>query len=129
MVGHMLVDCRRVMIHAARLARREIANRRGKPRVDDEMRRAHQRRHEPAGHFVLTLGAGLEALQVLLDAVFDSLVVTGLEMQTVVIAAGAPVAAEQSLVADEKYRHRDRLGTDSRPFEAQPGVRRGGPAL
>ena len=38
----------------------------------------------------------------------DSLVVAGLEMQAVIIAAGAPVAAEQRVGADEKNRDRDR---------------------
>src|SRR5207344_925003 len=109
MVGNMFIDCRGVAIDAASLASRKVADGRGKTGVGDKMRRTHQRRHEASGHLVLALGAGLEALQLLLDAVLDSLVVARLEMQTVIVAAGTPVAAEQGIVAHEEYGHRDAL--------------------
>src|SRR5271170_6533275 len=50
MIGHVLVDGGSVAVDAARLACGKLANGRGKARVDDEMRRTHQRRHETPGH-------------------------------------------------------------------------------
>src|SRR5271170_4780222 len=101
----MLIHGRSVMIHAARLAPRKVANSRRKTRVCDEMRRARQGRDESPRHLVLALRARLEALQLVFDAILDSLVVAGLEMQAVVVAAGAPVAAEQCVLAHEEYCH------------------------
>ena len=63
---------------------------------------------EAARHLVLALGAGFEPLQALGDAIVDALVVAGLEMQAVIVAARAPVAPEQGVLADEEDRHRDR---------------------
>src|SRR5271156_6048682 len=68
---------------------------------------------------MLTLSPGLEALQPLLDAIFDPLVVAGLEMQAMEIAAGAPVAAIQSLTADKEDGDRDRLRGNTRDLEHQ----------
>ncbi len=96
-VGHVALDRRGVMIHAAGLAPGVVANGRGKSRVGDEMRRARQSRNESSRHLVLALRSRLEALQLLLDAILDALVVAGLEMQAVIVAAGAPVAAVQGV--------------------------------
>src|SRR5580692_1211550 len=93
-VGHMLIDGRGVVVHAAGLTQGKVANGRGKSLVRNEMRRARQSRYKSARHLVLALRARLEALQLVLDAILDSLVVAGLEMQAMVVAAGAPVAAE-----------------------------------
>ena len=46
-----------------------------------------------AAYLVFALRAGLEQLQSLLDAVVDSLVIAGLEVQCVVMTIAAPVAA------------------------------------
>src|ERR1700716_1047143 len=113
MVGYMLVHRGRVSVHAASLARRKVANRRGEPLIGEEMRRTHHGRHESPRHLVLALRSRFEALQFMLDAVFDALVVAGLEMQAVVVAAGAPVAAEQGIVAHEKYGYGDGFAADS----------------
>ncbi len=104
----MLVDGGGVMVDAARLPRREITDGGGKALVGDVMRGARHGRHEAAGYLVLALRAGLEACESVLDAVFDALVVAGLEMQAVVVAAGAPVAAVQRILAHEEDRERDR---------------------
>src|ERR1700691_5978986 len=117
MVGHMLIDRRRVAFHPPSLAGREFAKRRRKAWVGDEMCRTHHRGHETPGHLVLALGARFEALQFPLDAVFDALVVAGLEMQAVIVAPRAPIAAEQGIVTHEKYRDRDGLPAHSRHFE------------
>ena len=90
----MFIDGGGVVVHAAGLAQRKIADGRGKSLVRNEMRRARQSRYKSPRHLVLALRARLEALQLVLDAILDSLVVAGLEMQAVVIAAGPPVAAE-----------------------------------
>src|SRR3984885_6703993 len=116
MVGHMLIDRRRVTVHPSCLPRRKVANGRGKPWIGDEMRRTHHRGHETSRHLVLALGARLEALQFPVDAVFDALVVAGLEMQAVIVASRAPIAAKQGIVTDEKYRDGDGLPADPRQF-------------
>src|SRR5258707_8948027 len=83
------------------------------------MGRMRQRRNEAPRDLVFTLGARLEALQLLLDAIFDALVVAGLEVQAVKIAARAPIAAVQGFATDEKYGHGDRFGTYSRDLQHQ----------
>src|SRR5277367_770768 len=91
-VWNVLVHGRRVIVDTARLAGRKFANGGGKPLILHVVRRTRERRHEAARHLVFALRAGLESLQFLLDAVIDALVVAGLEMQAVVVAARAPVA-------------------------------------
>src|SRR5271166_3145233 len=102
MVGYMLADGGRILFDATGLARRKVADRGREARVGDPMRGAGQRRHEAARHFVLSLRARLEALQLVFDAIFDALVITGFEMQAVIVAAGTPVAAVKGVGADEE---------------------------
>src|SRR5580704_7339604 len=117
MVGYVALDGGGVTIDAARLARSEVADGVRKAGVGDEMRRAHQGRHEAPRHLVLALSPRLEALQFPLDAVFDPLVVAGLEVQAVKIAAGTPVAAVQGIGADEEYGDGNRLLPHTRNFQ------------
>src|ERR1700678_788152 len=104
MIGHVLVDGRRIIVHPSCLPGRKVANGCGKAWIGDEMRRTHHRGHETSRHLVLALGTRFEALQFPVDAVFDALVVAGLEMQAVIVASRAPIAAKQGIVTDEKYR-------------------------
>src|ERR1700679_143721 len=117
MVGHMLIDRRRVTVHPSCLPRRKVANGRGKPWIGDEMRRAHHRGHENSRHLLLALGARLAALQFSVDAVFVALVVAGLAMRAVEVASAAPLAAEEGIVSHEKYRDRDGLPAHPCHFE------------
>src|ERR1039457_4635577 len=66
---------------------------------------------------MLPLGAGLEALQAMLDAIVDALVVTGLKMQAVIVRLGAPIAAVERIVGPQKYRCGDRLARAHREFD------------
>src|SRR5271169_5434632 len=116
-IRHVALYRRGVVIDAAGLASGEIANGRGKSLVGDEMRRTRQSRHESTRYLVFALRTRLEALQIVVDAILNSLVVAGLEMQAVVVAAGAPVAAEQGVVAHEKNRHGDRFAADTRHLQ------------
>jgi hypothetical protein len=56
---------------------------------------------------VLPLRAGLETCKSLRDAVVDTLVVTGLEVQCIVVRVAAPVAAVKRLVTFLKDRGRN----------------------
>src|ERR1700683_5549951 len=107
----MLLNRGGVLAHPLLLARGEFADRRGKPLIADEVRGAHQSRHESSRHLVLTLRSRLESRELVFDAVLDPLVVAGLEMQAVIIAAGAPVAAKQRILAEEEYGDGDRVRT------------------
>src|SRR5262249_2760414 len=73
-------------------------------RIGDVMCRPGDRGLEAAAHLVLTLGAGLEALDAPLDTELDTLVIAGLEVQAVVVGRRAPVASEERLCAGEKDR-------------------------
>src|SRR5579871_999344 len=75
------------------------------------------RGYESPRDLVLPLSAGFEALQSLLDAVLDALVVAGFEMQAVKIAAGSPIASVQRLAADKENGHRDRFRADARDLQ------------
>jgi hypothetical protein len=68
------------------------------------MRRGRDRRYEAAWHLVLALGSRFEALQTVLDAVFDALVVAGLEVQAVVIAARMSRSGRQRPMRLKKSR-------------------------
>ena len=50
---------------------------------------------------VLALGAGFHGLQAALDREIDRLIITGLEMQVLVVLDAAPVPAVQRLGADQ----------------------------
>src|SRR5579863_4429163 len=56
---------------------------------------------EATTDLVLALGAGVEMLQALADAVFDALVVAGLEMQAVELLFRAPVATVECVAASK----------------------------
>src|SRR5688572_566110 len=53
------------------------------------------RRHETAQQLVLALGAGFESLESRPDAMLDAAVVAQFEVQAVMVAGSAPVAAVQ----------------------------------
>ena len=63
------------------------------------MRRIGGDRQVAAGELVLALGAGLDALELVVDGEVDGLVVAELEMQERVVLDGAPVAAEQRVAS------------------------------
>jgi len=107
MVWNVFIDLSSVTIYAPGFAHRKVANRCGKSHVDDVMSRTRQCGHKASRHLVLALRTGFEPLQLMLDAVFDALVITGFEMQAVEIASGSPIAAEQGVLAHEEDRHRD----------------------
>src|SRR5690606_3450162 len=71
--------------------------RRAEAIVGDPVPAAHRRGQEAASDLVLTLGAGLEPAQPLAQAVFDALVVAGLEVQAGQLPRGAPVAAVEGV--------------------------------
>ena len=57
--------------------------------------------HKPPGDFMFALGAGLEILKLMLDAVVDSRVITDFKMKAVVVPVAAPVSAIKGIVAFE----------------------------
>ena len=67
-------------------------------------------RSEPAADLVFALRARLEKLESLFDAIVDTLVVAGLEVQSVVVAVAAPVTAVQRVGTLVEYGGRNRLG-------------------
>ena len=77
-------------------------------RVGDEVPAAHQRGQETARDLVAALRTGLEASEPLAQAVFDALVVAGLEMQAGVELRGAPITAMQRVPAAQAERAGDR---------------------
>src|SRR5690606_30262914 len=77
--------------------------------VCDPVAAVNQGRQEAACEFVFALGAGLEAGQSLAQAVFDALVVAGLEMQPRDRLAAAPVAAIEGVATAQADRAGDRL--------------------
>src|SRR3984893_12476145 len=117
MIGHMLVHRGGVVVDTARLALCIIPNRRGESRVCDVMRRMSHGMNESSWNFVLSLRAWLEPLQLLVDAILNSLVVASLEMQAVKVAPGSPITAVQRLGTHKEHGHRDRLRTDARHLE------------
>src|SRR5260370_11785617 len=109
MVGNMFVHCGGVMIDSASLALRKVANGGRETRIDDVVHGMGERRNETSRHLVLSLRSRLEALQPVFNAVLDPLVVAGLEVQAVKIAACSPISAEQGVLSHEENGHRDRL--------------------
>src|SRR5262249_34546236 len=83
------------------LALEEILDRAPQRRIDDVMRRIGRRRQIAARNFVLALGAGLDAGELVLDGVLDGLIIAELEVQERVVLACAPMAAEQRVRANE----------------------------
>ena len=78
-----------------------------KTRVGDPVRGKSPGRHETAGNLVLTLGAGFEACEPMLDAVLDAGVITDFKMQAVVILITTPVPSIQGVIAFKTDRSRD----------------------
>ena len=66
---------------------------------------------EAALNLVLTLRARVKEREPILDAVFDTLVITSLKMQAVVLSEGSPVTAVQSRFIFEVERARNRCGS------------------
>src|SRR5688500_15966041 len=54
-------------------------------RIHDPVQGPSGRRGETPGYLVFTLGAGFETADAAFDAIFDALVVAGLEMQAVML--------------------------------------------
>ncbi len=71
------------------------------------MGRVGRDRQIAAGQLVLALGAGLDALELVLDGVFDGLIVAELEVQERVVLGRAPVASEQRVRAAKVDGARD----------------------
>ena len=103
-VGDVRLHLVRIGSTAAPSLRKVVRDGRAKLRIGDVVRRPGERRLEAAAHLVLALGARLEASDAALDAELDALVVAGFEMQAVVVGGGAPVAAVQCVLSDEKDR-------------------------
>src|SRR5688572_13721747 len=100
----MGVDEAGVLLAVFTLAFQVVANRGAKARVHDPVHGPGGGRHESPRHLVLALRPGFETLDATLDAELDALVITGLEMQAVMLLAGAPVAAVQRAAAFEEHR-------------------------
>ena len=75
--------------------------------IGDVVRRMHQHRGVAAGELVLSLRAGLDALEAAPDREIDGLIVADLEMQERVVLVAAPVPAIERDVADEVDRTGD----------------------
>ncbi len=99
----MLPDFGGVIIDRRTFAREVIADRPAEGGIGNVVRRPCQSRLEPATHLVLALGARLEAPDAPLDAELDPLVITGLEMQAVVLGSRAPIAPVERLGLPEEY--------------------------
>ncbi len=83
------------------------AQRLGERGIGDAVAAAHEHRQEAARDLVLALRAGFEHPQALAQAVFDALVVAGLEMQARQVLAAAPVAPVQGVAAAQAQRTGD----------------------
>ena len=88
--------------HMPALALDEAGDGCGKPWVGNPVARRRNHRFETAGDFVFALRAGVESQQAVFDAISDALVVTGFEVQRIVVFGAAPIAAVQRVAADEK---------------------------
>ena len=66
-------------------------------------------RLEAAAYLVFALRARLEAIEALLDAELDALVVAGLEMQAVEVFSASPIATVQRIAANKEHSHSDNL--------------------
>src|SRR6202012_4300877 len=84
--------------------------------IDDVVSRPGQRRLKSTTDLVIALRAGVESGDALLDAELDALVVTGLEMQAVVVVGAAPVAPEQGVPGPEEDGGSDRRAALNRQF-------------
>ncbi len=77
---------------------------------------------------MLALRAGLEALQAVVDRVFDAGVVAQLEMQAGAVDVGAPVAAVERRVIAVADRRGDRLFASEGAEHHHPPAQRGADA-
>src|SRR6187402_3644164 len=97
-----MLDFAGVFVHVRTFAPQIVTNRGTEARIHDPVHGPGVRRNEPPAHLVFALRAGFETRDAALDAELDALVVTGFEMQAVVLRARAPVAAVQRLGAPEE---------------------------
>ena len=101
-IRNVVLDFAGVFVHVRAFAPQVVANGGPEAWIDDPVHGPGVRRDEAAAHLVFALRAGLEARDAALDAELDALVVTGFEMQAVVLLARAPVAAVQRRRALQK---------------------------
>ena len=85
--------------HIGALALEIVGDRAAQRRIGDVMRRIGRHRHVAARELVLALRAGLDPRELVLDRVFDRLIVAQLEMQERVMLDRAPVAAVQRVAS------------------------------
>src|SRR3970040_1919500 len=104
----MLLQVIHVRIDVLRCAIQEFLDRRVKGAVLEPVVRPGGPVAEAAAQLMLPLSSGLEALQSLCDAIVDSLVIAGLEMQAVKVRNTAPVASIQRGGALKADGRRDR---------------------
>ena len=89
----MQINCLHIALDVPALFLEVVANCREKLRVCEPVRRPSRFGNKSAADLVLTLRTWLEDLLARLDAVFDALVIAGLEVQGVVVAIAAPITA------------------------------------
>ena len=116
-ISGVVLDFAGVFVHVRTFAPQIVANRGPEARIHDPVHGPGVRRDEPAAHLVFALRAGFEARDAALDAELDALVVTGFEMQAVVLRVRAPVAAVQRRGAPEKHCDRRGLAVVTRALD------------
>ena len=97
----MFAKCLDVVLYAAGFVLQEIGNGAAELRVSNPMCGPGRGGQKAAADFVFTLGAGVEPLQAMANAVVQSLVVTQLEMQLVEMFVAAPVATVQTVLVTQ----------------------------
>src|SRR6185436_20370240 len=117
--GHMRFDLARVGIDVYALAPQGVADGVAKTRIHYPVHGPGGGGNEAATYLMYALHAWVEQRDALLDAVFDALVITGLEMQAVQLFAGAPIAAVQHVAAAEEHRGRHGLCIAPRTLDHQ----------
>src|SRR3984957_11681508 len=86
------------------LAREELRDRAAKALVRDVMRAVGRHRQVAALELMRALGAGLDPLQPVIDRELDRPVIATLEMQHLVVAVAAPIAAVDRLAPEDVER-------------------------
>jgi len=94
----MSLDLERIGLDRRPLALEILADGGAELWIGDVMRRPGDRGLEAAAHLVLTLSAGLEALDAPLDAELDALVIAGLEVQAVVVGMARAASLKNARV-------------------------------
>ena len=98
----MLHQCVVVLLDRWYLTAQKVCHCVVKAVVVELVPRACVGRQKAARDFVLALRARFEQTEVVLDAVVNALVVTGLEVQRAVLCSATPVASVQGVAATEQ---------------------------